>query len=308
MELIHRLYQDENDYWRIRPFLREVMVLNGLHEKSWPAMRWDYWRWHGVENCHSVEALEKVIHLWETEAGKLAAVLIPETLGSVFLQVHPAFKTVELEEEMIETAEAFLTARWKEKPRLGVWSNTEDELRMAILQRRGYTPGATYENDWWVDLDAPIRDVPVAAGYTIRSLGDESELPARSWASWRGFHPNEPDSKYEGWEWYHNVQRCPLYRRDLDIVAATLDGTIAAFCTVWLDDVTRTADFEPVATVPEHQRMGLARAVITEGLRRVRRMGAIRAFVGGMEPGPDALYSSTLSSECDRAVEWVKEW
>jgi hypothetical protein len=34
----------------------------------------------------------------------------------------------------------------------------------------------------------------------------------------------------------------------------------------------------------------------------------VRAFVGGYEPGPDTLYSSTLSSECDRSEQWVKEW
>jgi mycothiol synthase len=157
-------------------------------------------------------------------------------------------------------------------------------------------------------LDDPFPHAPVAEGYTIRCLGDESELPARSWASWRGFHPNEPDEKYQGWEWYHNIQRCPLYRRDLDMLAAAPDGTIASFATFWYDDATRTVYIEPVATVPEHQRKGLARAVITEGLRRVQRLGAVRAFVGGYEPGPDALYSSTLSPACDQLEQWTKEW
>ena len=149
--------------------------------------------------------------------------------------------------------------------------------------------------------------IEIADGYTIRPLGGESELPARSWASWRGFHPNEPHEKYQGWEWYRNIQRCPLYRRDLDIVAATGD-IIAAFATFWFDDVTRTVYIEPVATVPEHQRKGLARAVITEGLRRVQRMGAVRAFVGGYGPEPNALYSSVFSPQCDRSEQWAKAW
>ena len=66
MKLTHRLYQDENDYWRIRPFLREVLVLNGLHEKSWPAMRWDYWRWHVQENIFRFN-LPDVVWLWECD-------------------------------------------------------------------------------------------------------------------------------------------------------------------------------------------------------------------------------------------------
>ena len=141
----------------------------------------------------------------------------------------------------------------------------------------------------------------------MRALGDVDELPARSWASWRGFHPDEPDEDYEGWEWYHNIQRCPLYRRDLDLVAVAPGGEIASFCTLWYDDVTRSAYIEPVATVPEHLRRGLARATITEGLRRLQRLGATRAFVGGYEPGPNALYASVLSAEHDRSEQWIKE-
>ena len=51
----------------------------------------------------------------------------------------------------------------------------------------------------------PTVDLP--AGYSIRALRDETELPARSWLSWRAFHPDEPDSAFEGWDWYRNIQR-----------------------------------------------------------------------------------------------------
>jgi hypothetical protein len=101
----------------------------------------------------------------------------------------------------------------------------------------------------------------------VRALGEVEELPARSWASWRAFHPDEPDERYQGWEWYHNIQRIPLYRRDLDVVAVAPNGEIASFCTVWFDDVTRTGVFEPVGTAPEHQRRGLGKAVMCEGLQ-----------------------------------------
>ena len=77
---------------------------------------------------------------------------------------------------------------------------------------------------------------------------------------------------------------------------------------MWYDDVTRSAYIEPVATVPEHLRRGLARATITEGLRRLQRMGAQRASVSGFEPGPNALYSSTLSPHHDLNKQWVKKW
>jgi GNAT superfamily N-acetyltransferase len=300
-------YRDENDYWRIRQFLREVMILNGLRELSWSVMRLDYWRFFGMNDIHPFEILPKIIFLWEQPDGQIVAVLNPEEPGDTFIQIHPAFKTKKLEDVMIETAEEHLSAIRNNKHKIFLWANSQDTQRQELLKAHGFTMQNYAENQWRCDLDNPIPDVPIAAGYTIRSMGDENEFPARTWASWRGFHPDEPAEGYHGPEWYHDIQRCPLYRRDLDLVAATGD-IIAAFATFWYDDYTRTVYIEPVATVPDHQRKGLARALITEGLRRVQRLGAVRAFVGGYEAGPDALYSSTLSPEYDRSVSWVKEW
>ena len=308
MKATVRKYQTEEDYWRIRAFLREVFLLNERRERSWHVSRLDYWRWHVIENSRSCDPLEDVTFIWETVDGRIVAVLNPEEPGQAFLQVHPGFRTPELEEEMVSLAQENLAVRRENHQVLCVWVNPTDSLRMGILERSGYTKGKWTERQWHRDLHAPIPEVSIAPQYQVRSLGDVDELPARSWASWRGFHPHEPDSKYEGWEWYLNIQRCPLYRRDLDIVAVASGGEIASFCTIWYDDVTRSAYVEPVATVPEHQRRGLARAVISEGLRRLQRLGATRAFVGGLEPAPNALYASVMSPQHDLCEQWVKKW
>jgi mycothiol synthase len=303
-----RPYQTEEDYWRIRAFLRQGMLLNGVREKSWHVARLDYWRWHVAANCQDRDSIDGLVFLWETADGQIVAVLNAEGSGDAHLQVHPELRTPELEEEMLVVAEEHLPVDRGDKRVLMTWTDDQDALRLAVLKRRGYTQGKWAEHQWRRDLDTPIPHVPIPPGYTVRALGDAEELPARSWASWRGFHPDEADEDYEGWEWYANIQRCPLYRRDLDIVAVAPGGEIASFCTFWYDDVTRSAYIEPVATVPEHQRRGLARATITEGLLRLQRLGATRAFVGGYEPGANALYSSVLSAEHDRSEQWVKRW
>jgi mycothiol synthase len=156
-------------------------------------------------------------------------------------------------------------------------------------------------------MSVPIADAPVAAGYTVRALGDVEELPARSLVSWRAFHPDEPDDRYEGSQWYHNIQRAPLYRRNLDIVAVAPNGEFAGFCTVWFDDVIRTGAFEPVGTAPAHQRRGLGKAVMCEGLRRLKRLGATMAYVGSYVPQAHALYTSVGFTEYDLSEPWVKE-
>jgi len=308
MNLSMRRYENEADFWRIRNFLREAWLFNDCREHCWHVAWLDYWRWHAIENLQACGPLSEVVFIWETPSGEIAGVLHPEEAGDVYLQVHPRFRSEELEGAMLDAAEEHL-AVWQDNAyTLYTWARADDTLRQDLLKRRGYGQGKWVTHVWRRDLDSPVLEAPLPEGYTIRSLGGLDDLPGRSLASWRGFHPDEPDGNYEGWEWYLNIQRCPLYRRDLDLVVEAPGGEIAAFCIFWYDDATRSAYIEPVATVPQHQRRGLARAVITEGLRRVQRLGAQRALVTGMEPGPNALYASTLSPEHDRFEQWVRKW
>ncbi len=302
-----RPYADETDYWRVRQFLREVFLLNGRREFAWSLLRWDYWRWHIQENIFRFNLAEAVF-LWE-HADQLAAVLNADNPGEAFLQIHPAIATEALQAEMLDVAEGRLAATQPDGERtLRVGADSEDAGRKALLVRRGYVRGDWPEYQRRRPMSLPVPATPVPAGYAVRALGDEAELPARSWASWKAFHPDEPDEKYEGWDWYRNVQRVPLYRRDLDIVAAAPGGEIAAFCTAWFDDVTRTVVFEPVGTHPDHQRRGLGRAVAAEGLRRALRLGATLATVGSYSAPAHALYASLGFTEHDLSEPWSRTW
>jgi GNAT superfamily N-acetyltransferase len=308
MKLIQRKFQNEDDYWRIRQFLREVFLCNGRREFSWPLYRWDYWRWHINENIFRFE-LGAAVFLWETSNGRIAAVLNPDNPGEAFLQVHPDFRSPGLDVEMISTAETqFATLKAGGSQRLVLWCPAHDSGRQDLLERRGYTRQAGPEYQRRRDMAQPILDFPLPQGYTIRPLGDVDEHPARSWLSWKAFHAAEPDDRYEGWEWYAKVQRAPLYRRDLDLVAVAPDGELAAFCTLWFDDVARTAAFEPVGTHPAHLRRGLAKAVMTEGLRRVQKMGATLVTVNSYSAPAGALYESVGFTDYDLSERWIKEW
>jgi len=137
-------------------------------------------------------------------------------------------------------------------------------------------------------------------------MGDSSEYDARAWASWQAFHPDEPDEGFDGGAWFENLQFAPLYRRDLDIVAKAPNGEIAAFCTIWYDDAARSAVCVLMGTAPEHQRLGLGKAVIFEGLRRLQKMGCTRVFANGFDPPANALYRATLGTSY-KAESWFKE-
>jgi GNAT superfamily N-acetyltransferase len=306
-----RPYQTEDDYWRMREFLRQVFLLNHCLERSWHVARLDYARWHSCLNCAKV-GLEEVAFIWESE-GQIVAVLMPDGgPGDAHLSVHPILRTAELEQEMLNVAEERLATVGPDGSRkLFVWVPEQDKLRQELVNHHGYHKADWPEYQWRRDLEAPIPGVAVPAGYTLRPLGDGLELLERCYASGLAFHEGDIQIAVENRDdpsWYRNIQIAPLYRRDLDLVAIAPDGAIAAFCTIWFDDVTRSAYFEPVGTVPAHQRRGLGKALLTEGLCRLKRVGATRAFVGGYSVAANMLYQSVMGSEYELYEVWVKEW
>ena len=311
MNLKKRNYQNSEDYWRLREFLRRVMLLNGRRELSWHVARLDYWIWFANADLEKI-SLEEQVFFWETEDGQLAACLNPEERGIAFLQVDPTFRSPQLLEEMVATAEAHLSITHDGQRRLNIYLDSQDQLTQQVLARRGFQPNNRPE---WTEtqhrrsLDAPLPPVPPTPGYTLRPLEGGLELLERCYASGLGFHADDIHTARDNRdhpEWYHHIQSAPLYRRDLDLVAVALDGSIASFCTIWLDDVTRTAYFEPVATVPAHQRKGLGTAVILAGLHRLQHMGCQVAFIGGYSQAANALYFSVMGPEHDLSEPWEK--
>ncbi|MFZ4779514.1 MAG: GNAT family N-acetyltransferase, partial [Terrimicrobiaceae bacterium] len=191
MKITMRPYRSVEDYWQMRQFLRDVMLLNDLHQHSWHVARLDYWWWFIQPDLEKME-LDKSIFFWETETGEIAAILNPEGRGQAYLQSHPKYRTPELEEEMIVTAERYLKHPNREgRQRTLVFADSKDTLRHDILKRRGYQKverPETSETIHIFPLNIEITEVKTPSGYTIRAMGHGLELLERCYASGLGFH------------------------------------------------------------------------------------------------------------------------
>ena len=307
MNLALKNHVNEIDFWRMRNFLREVFLLNDRKEGSWHVARLDHWRWHFILTCHECEFVEKAAAIWETNEGIIAAVINLVCHDEIRLHVHPEFRNKALLNVMLDHAENCLIRQaGKEEHLIYSPADANDNLLKEVMKTRGYCTREHIGNKWYRELDDPIPDAPIPSGYIIRSMGDIDEHPARSWSSWRAFHAEEPDSNYDGdHSWFANIQSAPLYRRDLDIVAVTTKGEIASFCTISYDDYTQSAVCVLVGTAAEHWRRGLGKATITEGMRRLKRMGCTRIFATAYEPAAHALYGSVMKVNTVSET-WVK--
>jgi len=309
MTLSRKQYGSSDDYWKLRGFFRRLHAANPRPGSQWHIGQFDYWRWHWLENV--VECTPEELRYWETGQGDVAGVLLQGDPGVCHLMVHPEEMSDALYHEMLETAEATFAVLARDGRRvIFAWSDQTDDALNEVLSDRGYAlaeGGHATEYNAWLPLSAAPDDIQAPVGYTIRSMGGVEELQARNIASWRAFHPGEPD---EGagptGDWYRNVQRAPLYRRDLDVIAVAGNSDIAAFSICYFDDVSRTGVFLLVGSAPPHDQKGLEEAVMTETLRRLHRLGAIGAYVSWYASDPGEIYESVGFADQQTGRVWKK--
>lgn len=147
-----------------------------------------------------------------------------------------------------------------------VLANDHDRDLVRLLQRDGFRATETSGTTWMDAVDRPpVAAVP--AGYRIvdRASSPDGPHPMRA--------RNGDDAEAR-------LQQVSLYDPGLDLSVRTDDGVVAGYALFWFDPVTKVGQLEPMRVEDEHQRRGLARALLTEGLDRLARQGADRLKVG----------------------------
>lgn len=147
-----------------------------------------------------------------------------------------------------------------------VLADDDDHDLVALLRRDGFA--ATDHGDGTTWMDAADRPALVAApdGYRIVDRTERAGRP----------HPMAARNG-EGVE--RRLRECSLYDPSLDLAVESVGGVPAGYALFWLDPVTGVGLLEPMRVEDEHQRRGLARALLTEGLDRLARGGAQRLKV-----------------------------
>ena len=224
--------------------------------------------------------LAENVRIWEDAQGQVAGFAWYEPPHAFLLmQARPGATCPAVSEAMLAWGRArhAATARtWTEGPypRLSVSAFETDVDHQAWLEARGFVSGGRSMVLFRRPLAGELPAPQLPAGFTVRAIAGDHEVGQRSAAHREAFQSARVTD-----EQYHRLRGLPEYQADLDLVAVAADGTVAAFCLVWLDPVNRVGMFEPVGTRPAFQRQGLAQAVLAEGLRRMRAQGMAHGFV-----------------------------
>jgi mycothiol synthase len=178
------------------------------------------------------------------------------------------------------------------------WVSEHDDFLNPWLTGRGY---AIAYRDVFMNRDLAALPEPIRPdGFTVRSCHGVDEVEARARAQHGSFSSTAPFDRYVAR--FKRFMQSPVYDPDRDVVAASAEGSIGAFCITWLDPVNRSGLFEPVGTHPDFQRKGLGKAVMIEALHRLQRLDMERAIVCTGEENQAAirLYESVGFKITDR--------
>jgi len=169
---------------------------------------------------------------------------------------------------------------------IDVSRSVEDRSLAAALERHGFTPQPNPGGVLTRTLDA-LPPAIAPPGYQLGEVHSPEHVMGRIETHRLAFPPSELT-----FEKYQRVRRTWPYRQQLDRVAVYDDGSVAAFCTAWLDAENGVGLLEPVGTHPAHRRRGLARAVCLDAFRVLRDAGARTVHVGFSTEGALATYQS----------------
>src|SRR5258706_5291015 len=216
--------------------------------------------------------------------------------GSFDLFVHPALHGTPIHETVMDEYMAWAEARAREaglKQLWPFWAMDYDKVLDRLMKARGFV---VVQADPAPPLfERTLDELPtiqLPEGFTVQGVRNPDDGQLRARVTHGAFRPHDDWDGY--WAEYAQFIGSAVYEGERDLFVRSPDGRGASACTIWFDPVNAVGLFEPVGTHPEFQGKGLGKAVMAEGMRRMKAAGMRRAIVG-LDPNnaaARALYTS----------------
>lgn len=202
--------------------------------------------------------------------------------GTFDLFVSPALHGTPLHELVMDEYVAWAQARAREAGIAQIapfWAMEYDKVLVRLMQARGFV---VMQADPPVPLfERSLDDLPMIGlpdGFAVQGVSNLDDSRLRAAVTHGAFRPSDDWEDY--WAEYAQFIGSAVYDGERDLFVRSPDSRGASACTIWFDPLNGVGLFEPVATHPDFQGKGLGKAVMAEGLRRMKAAGMRRASVG----------------------------
>ena len=217
----------------------------------------------------------KNTRLW-FESGQLIGWVFVDDFRNLWWELDHQFEEL-LGEQIVEWGVDCLrrTLSNDERATLDTSCREDNADRLSFLHKHGFNQGEATTVYMARPLSEPIPEPRLPPGFVIRCVPglQEAEAIART-------HRAAFSTEYMTTERRLASMNTSAYDPSLDLVVVAPDGTIAAYCTCSVNPEKLTGNTDPVATHPNYQRMGLARALLLRGLQLLKGRGMKSAHLG----------------------------
>lgn len=280
--------------------VREFFIKKGYCEFTFA--RWDWMITHGYLDREHIGCIGVV-----EEEGKIVGMVTFDCrLGWAALITLPGYE--EARREMLHFAEENLK---DENNELIIVCQDIDEKLQQILAEEGYVAGESREHDAIFLPQKTSMEYTLPEGFYITDLEEHFDQNEYERVLWKGFnHELDKEGIFDELTFSeekvrHSLEalKRPNVNLKEKIVVVAPNGHFASHCGMWYDKESGYAVVEPVCTDPEYRGMGIGKAAVLEGIKRVSEMGAERVFVGSDQQ----FYYNIGFRPYMTATEWKKK-
>lgn len=256
--------------------VRDLLVKLGYTEYTYT--KWD---WMTTHSCLDKSAVGK-IGIWEDEKQIVGIATFDCQLGQAFCLTFPEYAF--LKKKMLLYAKDNISKDGK----FGVIIADNDLYFQDIAADLGFVATDDKESDAIFYLDKTSTEYKLPEGFHITTMKETYDPYQYLRVLWKGFnHELDGEGEFQFSEEKERFCKEEMFRPNVDlnlkVAAVAPDGNFAAYCGMWYDPKAGFAVIEPVAADPKYRKMGLGKAVVLEGIRRVGELGAKTALVGSKQ-------------------------
>lgn len=270
-------YRDVDAVWRFLVEIYDVHRANGV-----PAPFFE----HALTASWFDASYLYLDRLWLDGGRIVGLVFYEDPVTDVYFCLRPGYEA--LAGEMVAYAREAMP-NWDGEQRLVLFAGQTALIQAAA--GRGYRQVDTFQ-EYLFDFNGEL-DHRLPAGFRFVPAA-EIDLVKLGRCCWKGFDHEAAhgpfvnwDARDEGADWTPAKAMKGMYRLaphatdECALVIADAAGEYACYAGMWWVPENRLAYMEPLCTVPEHRRKGLAAAALSEHCRRLKPLGATHMTGGG---------------------------
>ncbi len=302
MKIVSCGYNIDEDFTSIMRFLYETFK-NYNSYFNWFPDRFENYHDNWVDDIRIWEVTNDLI---PPSKKRIVAVANPESHTDYYIQIDPAYSYIEreiliwIEQHCLDKKKAL-----KKKEQLNTHTIEGNSAREKVLTELGYIKGEIASYLRLRPINTPGSKFFCPEDFKIRAIKGKSDYDQLAvLIRLISGHGEWFDAKI-----LEGIARCSFYKQDLDLVAIAPDGSIASFCTFRMDPISKITNLEPMGTHPKYRKLGLAKGLISEGLRRAMKYNPTFFYIGGAAntSAANRLYDSVGFTEKLAEDSWYKE-